>query len=151
MQALSGEHLEGGMKRVVFSCSATGKPTPTIEGNLSDDGASSEGQCETTVTNSDHTTTRSCNITVEVPAGWSGHVDWLLNAGMTGQRSVRIPFSLGPGPPDQRDPGMHISHYVHRHVFCFTVTTTNYNRTTQEVPWLFWCTGRLGSKKCASD
>lgn len=134
VQALSGEHLEGGMKRVVFSCSATGKPTPTIEGNLSDDGASSEGQCETTVTNSDHTITRSCNITVEVPAGWSGHVDWLLNAGMTGQRSVRIPFSLGPGPPDQRDPGMHISHYVHRHVFCFTVTTTNYNRTTQEVP-----------------
>lgn len=119
MQALSGEHVEGGTKRVVFSCSATGKPTPTIKWELSGDGASLEDQSETTVTNSDYTTTRSCNITVEVPAGWSGHVDWLLNVGMTGQRSVRIPFSLDPGPPDQGDPGMHISHYVQARVLFY--------------------------------
>ncbi|XP_036946276.1 OX-2 membrane glycoprotein-like [Acanthopagrus latus] len=105
-RALSGEHEGGGMKKVVFSCSATGKPAPTIKWDLSDKSASLAHQCEATVTNSDHTATRSCNITVEVPAGWSGHVDWQLNVGMAGQRSVRIPFSLGSIPPNQEDPGL---------------------------------------------
>ncbi|XP_073318607.1 OX-2 membrane glycoprotein-like [Pagrus major] len=99
VQAPSSEHEEEDMKEVVFSCSATGKPAPTIQ-LVPSAGASSVDQKQTTVTNSDHTFTSSRNITVKVPKAWSGHVDCLLNVGMTGERTEKIPFSLGAGPPN---------------------------------------------------
>uniref|UniRef100_A0A8D3ASU2 Ig-like domain-containing protein n=1 Tax=Scophthalmus maximus TaxID=52904 RepID=A0A8D3ASU2_SCOMX len=95
-----GEHVE-----VVFGCSATGKPAPTIEWDISP-GASHLDQTETTTaSNSDHTFTSSHNVTLQVPADWSGHVDCLLNRGQTGEKQKRIPFSLSAGRPKAKDEG----------------------------------------------
>ncbi|XP_054480067.1 OX-2 membrane glycoprotein-like [Anoplopoma fimbria] len=90
---LEKEHVE-----VVFSCSATGKPAPTIQWDFSQGATSSNQTQTTTVVNGDHTFTSSRNVTVQVPAGWKGHVDCLLNTGAAGQRRERIHFSL----PDRK-------------------------------------------------
>ncbi|XP_023275992.1 OX-2 membrane glycoprotein-like [Seriola lalandi dorsalis] len=86
---------EGENKEVEFSCSATGKPAPTIEWVISPEATHSDQPPTTTVTNSDHTFTSSRNITLRVPPDWNGQVDCLLNNGMRGQRQERIPFDLG--------------------------------------------------------
>ncbi|KAG7236423.1 hypothetical protein INR49_000954 [Caranx melampygus] len=83
---------DGGDKEVVFSCSATGKPAPTIDWIISPAVNRTEMQTAT-VRNSDLTFTSSCNITLTVPPDWDGHVDCLLNKGMRGQRQERIHFS----------------------------------------------------------
>lgn len=102
-----GEHVE-----VVFGCSATGKPAPTIEWDISP-GASHLDQTETTTaSNSDHTFTSSHNVTLQVPADWSGHVDCLLNRGQTGEKQKRIPFSLSAGRPKAKD-GMCVCQSLH--------------------------------------
>lgn len=83
---------------ILFSCSATGKPAPTIEW----DGSSKYTQSQTTiVSNSDNTFTSSQNITVRVPLAWDGHVDCLLNTGQRGQRRERIPYALSAGHKQQ--------------------------------------------------
>ncbi|XP_053273378.1 OX-2 membrane glycoprotein [Pleuronectes platessa] len=88
---------------VEFSCSATGKPVPTIDWDVSP-GATRLYQSKTTTEpNGDHTFTSSDNITLQVPAGWSGHVDCLLNRGARGQRRETIPFSVGPQHPKKED------------------------------------------------
>ncbi|XP_005953074.1 OX-2 membrane glycoprotein [Haplochromis burtoni] len=78
---------------VVFSCSATGKPAPTIEWDLSDGAAIAEEPQTVTVKNSDHTFNASSNITVKVPPGWRGHAACVLNRGKIGEREERIAFS----------------------------------------------------------
>ncbi|XP_008322808.1 OX-2 membrane glycoprotein-like [Cynoglossus semilaevis] len=84
---------------ILFSCSATGKPAPTIEW----DGSSKYTQSQTTiVSNSDNTFTSSQNITVRVPLAWDGHVDCLLNTGQRGQRRERIPYALSAGHKQQK-------------------------------------------------
>ncbi|XP_069376741.1 OX-2 membrane glycoprotein-like isoform X2 [Paralichthys olivaceus] len=94
---------EGDDVEVEFSCSATGKPAPTIEWDVSP-GAAHVYQSQTeTVTDSDHTFTSSHNITLQVPASWSGHVDCLLNRGQRGQRRERIPFTVGPQHPKKKN------------------------------------------------
>ncbi|XP_032362530.1 uncharacterized protein LOC116674139 isoform X2 [Etheostoma spectabile] len=80
--------------KVVFRCSATGKPAPTIQWDFSPSAAPADQPQTTTVTNSDHTFTSSSNITLQVPPNWKGNVFCLLNTGLTGQRRERIPFSL---------------------------------------------------------
>ncbi|XP_076579758.1 nectin-1-like [Chaetodon auriga] len=80
-------------QEVVFSCSATGKPAPTIQWAYSPDVLLVNQPRTTTASNRDHTFTSSRNVTLEVPLGWSGHVDCLLNSGMMGQRRERIFFS----------------------------------------------------------
>uniref|UniRef100_A0A3Q0RDM8 Ig-like domain-containing protein n=1 Tax=Amphilophus citrinellus TaxID=61819 RepID=A0A3Q0RDM8_AMPCI len=80
---------------IVFSCSATGKPAPTIEWNISADTSLSDQPHSVIVTNSDHTFTTSRNVTVKVPPGRSGYVDCVLNRGKLGERTERIPFSYG--------------------------------------------------------
>ncbi|XP_051283193.1 OX-2 membrane glycoprotein-like [Dicentrarchus labrax] len=92
VQLLRSEDEERDQEEVVFSCSATGKPAPTIEWVFST-GATKEDQLQSTVANSDHTFTSSRNITLKVPLDWKGHVDCMLNRGMIGQRRERIPFS----------------------------------------------------------
>ncbi|KAM6892982.1 nectin-3-like [Lycodopsis pacificus] len=79
---------------VVFSCSATGKPAPTIHWNFSPGATRSDQPLTSTETNADHTFTSSRNVTLQVPAGWTGHVDCLLNRGAAGQRRETIPLSL---------------------------------------------------------
>uniref|UniRef100_A0A3B4WLS2 Ig-like domain-containing protein n=1 Tax=Seriola lalandi dorsalis TaxID=1841481 RepID=A0A3B4WLS2_SERLL len=101
---------EGENKEVEFSCSATGKPAPTIEWVISPEATHSDQPPTTTVTNSDHTFTSSRNITLRVPPDWNGQVDCLLNNGMRGQRQERIPFDLGS--QNKEKDGMFISHFV---------------------------------------
>ncbi|XP_059184310.1 OX-2 membrane glycoprotein-like [Centropristis striata] len=79
---------------VVFSCSATGKPAPTIRWDYSPAATQVHQTQTTTVTNGDPTFTSSRNITLKLPAEWTGHVDCLLNEGVTGQRRERIFYSL---------------------------------------------------------
>lgn len=98
---------------VVFSCSATGKPAPTIEWNLSDGATIAEEPQTVTVKNSDHTFNTSSNITVKVPPGWSGHAACVLNRGKIGEREERIAFSSSSASADGDDQrGMHESFYV---------------------------------------
>lgn len=96
---------------VVFSCSATGKPPPTIQWAFSAGASALRQPQTTTVTNSDYTFTSSSKISLQVPADWSGDVDCLLNSGMMGQRQERIPFSLDRGTKEKEE-GMHISCFV---------------------------------------
>ncbi|XP_030611853.1 OX-2 membrane glycoprotein-like [Archocentrus centrarchus] len=86
---------DGKDSEIVFSCSATGKPAPTIEWNISADTSLSDQPHSVIVTNSDHTFTTSRNVTVKVAPGRSGYVDCVLNRGKLGERTERIPFSYG--------------------------------------------------------
>ncbi|KAI9525869.1 hypothetical protein NQZ68_002417 [Dissostichus eleginoides] len=94
VHAPSSDHEEEEEEGVVFSCSATGKPAPTIQWEIPSEATHTHRQPITTVANGDKTFTSSSNITLRLPAGWEGHVDCLLNSGAMGQRSERIPFSL---------------------------------------------------------
>ena len=99
--------------KVVFSCSATGKPAPSIQWVVSLPATSSEETKTMTATNSDHTFTSSSNITLKVSADWKGDVDCLVNSGKRGQRLQRIPFSLHAEHVENNEAeGMHISHFV---------------------------------------
>ncbi|GAA6227617.1 OX-2 membrane glycoprotein-like [Lates japonicus] len=97
---------EEGAREVVFSCSATGKPAPTIEWDIPPDAKRLDQTQTTTVSNSDETFTSSQNITLQIPTGWDGHVDCLLNNGMRGQRRETIPFSLGEKEPTDKGKGL---------------------------------------------
>ncbi|XP_074520940.1 OX-2 membrane glycoprotein-like [Halichoeres trimaculatus] len=77
---------------VEISCSATGRPAPTIEWVYSPGARLLNQQKATTVKNSDRTFTSSGNITLEVPSEWKGSVDCLLNKGVRGERLERIPL-----------------------------------------------------------
>lgn len=96
---------------VVFSCSATGKPAPTIAWNLSDGATIADQPQIVTVKNSDHTFNTSSNITVKVPPDWSGHAACVLNRGKIGEREERIAFSSASADKDDKS-GMHESFYV---------------------------------------
>lgn len=97
---------------VVFSCSATGKPAPTIEWDLSDGAAIAEEPQTVTVKNSDHTFNTSSNITVKVPPGWRGHAACVLNRGKIGEREERIAFSSSASADGDEQRSMHESFYV---------------------------------------
>ncbi|XP_069019834.1 OX-2 membrane glycoprotein-like [Embiotoca jacksoni] len=81
-------------REAVFNCSATGKPAPTIEWEISPGAASLERPATETVTSSHQTFTSSRSITLKVPPDWSGHVDCVMNSGTMGQRRERIPLSF---------------------------------------------------------
>lgn len=116
----SPEHR--GLKEVVFSCSATGRPSPTIEWDLSDSSFAISQPETTTMANRDDTFTSSRNISLRVPAGWRGHVDCLLNRGMTGERQEKIPSTFGVGPKDKdpflTDGGMQVNYFAGRDSCC---------------------------------
>lgn len=103
---------DGDAEEVVFSCSATGKPAPTIQWEFSPVAAALGRPQTATATNGDHTFTSSSNITLRVPAGWDGHVDCLLNKGARGQRRERIPFTSHAGNKMKGEEGMQINHFV---------------------------------------
>ncbi|CAG5933216.1 unnamed protein product [Menidia menidia] len=108
----------------VFSCTATGKPAPTIEWEFSP-GAEIYGTPEaTTVKNGDNTVTTSNVSTVRIPAHWTGHVYCVLNKGTNRER--RIPVSSQDGnetegkeQPQSQVAGLIISVIV---VICVAVT-----------------------------
>ncbi|XP_035533765.1 OX-2 membrane glycoprotein-like [Morone saxatilis] len=105
VQLVSSENEERDMEEVVFSCSATGKPAPTIQWAISPH-LTSLDQLQSTVANGDHTFTSSRNITLKVPLDWKGHVDCMLNSGMIGQRRERIPFSSSLGKIKKEGKGL---------------------------------------------
>lgn len=109
-------------KEVVFSCSAIGKPAPTIHWSYPPDASALNQPHTTTITNSDHTFTSSRNVTLRVPRGWSGHVDCLLNRGVTGERVERISYTLKAENTEQdEEAGMYESFL--RDVFTVTPTS----------------------------
>ncbi|XP_054615595.1 OX-2 membrane glycoprotein-like isoform X2 [Dunckerocampus dactyliophorus] len=93
--------LADGTMPVMFSCSATGKPAPTIRWLFSQGDTSLHEPVAATVANGDHTFTSSSNVTLIVSRGWKGHADCVVDSGSRGQRMKRIPFSwdadLGEG------------------------------------------------------
>ncbi|KAK2856969.1 hypothetical protein Q5P01_005704 [Channa striata] len=91
LQVPSTGHDEADVE-VVFSCSATGKPAPTIEWNFASDVKRVALPVDNRTANSDHTFTSSSSITLQVPPYWSGHVDCVLNSEMTGQRQETIHY-----------------------------------------------------------
>lgn len=103
---VSAEAKENGGE-VTFTCSATGKPPPTIQWDLPSPGLHDRQPQTTTVTNSDSTFTSSRNISLQAPSGWKGHVDCVVNSGMTGERRERIPVSLDPGKKKE-EKGMYV-------------------------------------------
>ncbi|KAM8905407.1 nectin-1-like isoform 2-T2 [Spinachia spinachia] len=94
------EEEEEGGARLVFSCSATGKPAPTIRWELSPGAPRADPPPTRTDANGDRTFTSSSSVTVRAPAGWTGHADCLLNGGAPGQRRERIRFSSPVGQED---------------------------------------------------
>ncbi|XP_037552732.1 OX-2 membrane glycoprotein-like [Nematolebias whitei] len=76
---------EGKARQEVFSCSATGRPTPSIDWDVSP-GATVTLTSSKLNMNGDNTITNSSSITVHVPAEWTGHVDCLLNKDKLGER-----------------------------------------------------------------
>ncbi|XP_033181497.1 OX-2 membrane glycoprotein-like [Mastacembelus armatus] len=97
----SSEH-QGEDMQVVFNCSATGKPAPTIQWDLPPGVQTLQESPTTTVTNSDNTFASSRSVTLQIPAGWSGNVECVVNRGMRGQTQERIPFSSAPGFPEKK-------------------------------------------------
>lgn len=93
-------------EKVVFRCSATGKPAPTIGWAFSPGATPSDPPQSLIVTNSDHTFTSSGNVTLHAPAGWAGHADCLLNGGEAGPRRERIHFSLPDGKEEEEGKGL---------------------------------------------
>lgn len=88
---------KGNVVEVTFTCSATGKPPPTIGWDLSTPDLHHSQSEITTVTSRDSTFTSSGNISLQVPSDWNGHVDCVVNSGAKGERTERIPLSLDPG------------------------------------------------------
>lgn len=103
---VSAEGKENGVE-VAFTCSATGKPPPTIQWDLSNSDLHNSQSQSTTVMNSDSTFTSSRNISLQVPSDWNGHVDCVVNSGMTSERQERIPLSLDP-EKKEKDKGMYV-------------------------------------------
>uniref|UniRef100_A0A8C6UEQ1 Ig-like domain-containing protein n=1 Tax=Neogobius melanostomus TaxID=47308 RepID=A0A8C6UEQ1_9GOBI len=78
--------------KVIFSCTATGKPAPKIQWEYHH--ASVVEQSETPVlTNDDHTLTSSRNITLQASLDWDGHVDCVINPGTRGEKRETIIFT----------------------------------------------------------
>ncbi|XP_061745653.1 OX-2 membrane glycoprotein-like isoform X2 [Nerophis ophidion] len=83
-------------KQVTFSCSATGKPAPSIRWLFSPNVTSSHEPLAAMEANDDLTLTSSSNVTVLVSRGWTGHADCVVDTGGRGLRMERIAFSWNP-------------------------------------------------------
>ncbi|XP_029599651.1 OX-2 membrane glycoprotein-like [Salmo trutta] len=81
---------------VVVSCSATGKPAPWIQWNISA-AAPIKTPNNWTVINKDQTVTAISNITLQLLPGSGGYVDCIVNNGMRTQRHERVLLPILPG------------------------------------------------------
>lgn len=105
MHTSSTEHDEEDVE-VTFTCSAAGKPPPTIQWDLSSRDLHYSQSQTTALMNSDSTFTSSGNISLQVPSDWNGYVDCVVNRGMVGEKRERIPLSLDPGK--KKDQGTYV-------------------------------------------
>eukprot|EP00063_Salmo_salar_P033190 XP_014008025.1 PREDICTED: OX-2 membrane glycoprotein-like isoform X2 [Salmo salar] len=81
---------------VVVSCSATGKPAPWIQWNISA-AVPIKTPNNWTVINKDQTVTAISNITLQLLPGSGGYVDCIVNNGMRTQRHERVLLPILPG------------------------------------------------------
>ncbi|XP_019746255.1 uncharacterized protein LOC109528302 isoform X2 [Hippocampus comes] len=89
--------LADGTATVVFSCSTTGKPAPTIRWRFSPNSTALHQTTPTTVANRDGTFTRSQNVTLRLTESWDGHAECVVQSGSRGERMKRVPFSWDAG------------------------------------------------------
>ncbi|XP_051912938.1 OX-2 membrane glycoprotein-like isoform X1 [Hippocampus zosterae] len=89
--------LADGTATVVFSCSATGKPAPTIRWRFSPNSTVLHQMTPTTVANRDGTFTRSQNVTLHLTESWDGHAECVVQSGSRGERMKRVTFSWDAG------------------------------------------------------
>ncbi|XP_075994698.1 nectin-1-like isoform X1 [Genypterus blacodes] len=96
----------GGDMEVLLSCSATGKPEPTIEWQ-SWRGVSSDPR-SSVVSNRDGTFTSSSQVTLRPSPEWDGSLDCLVNAGRRGERRehLRLPSVNGHQEKDGEQKGV---------------------------------------------
>ncbi|CAJ1087571.1 OX-2 membrane glycoprotein isoform X1 [Xyrichtys novacula] len=99
----STEHVveEDDEEVVVVTCSATGKPAPTIQWAVPADATQLDTPKPASVQNRDRTFTSSSNITLQVSSDWNGYVDCLLNKDLKGQRQERIIVGDGKVPTNE--------------------------------------------------
>ncbi|XP_071186734.1 OX-2 membrane glycoprotein-like [Salvelinus alpinus] len=95
MQKVPSTEPESDME-VVVSCSATGKPAPWIQWNISA-AALIKTPNNWTVINKDQTVTANSNITLQLLPGSGGYVDCIINNGMRTERHERVLLPILPG------------------------------------------------------
>lgn len=83
--ALPDEPKEKNIK-VIFSCTATGKPAPRIQWEHLHHTREVEESRTSVWTNEDQTLTSSRNITLQLSPDQDGHVDCVINPGARGER-----------------------------------------------------------------
>uniref|UniRef100_A0A8C6P4V5 Ig-like domain-containing protein n=1 Tax=Nothobranchius furzeri TaxID=105023 RepID=A0A8C6P4V5_NOTFU len=81
---------------VALSCSATGKPAPSINWVILPGAGDQTDLQNSTVLNHDGTATSISNITLRIPVNWAGTVTCLLNKDTRGEKSKRV-FSYRGG------------------------------------------------------
>lgn len=79
--------------KVIFSCTATGKPAPRIQWEHSHYAGDVEPSESSVLNNDDHTLTISRNITLQLPPDRDGHVDCVINPGKRGEKRENIIFT----------------------------------------------------------
>ncbi|XP_041834265.1 OX-2 membrane glycoprotein-like isoform X2 [Melanotaenia boesemani] len=82
-----------------FSCSATGKPAPTITWDFS--GATDFNQTQTSIVRNADNTFTSSSILQRGPAAWIGHVDCVVNSGRNSERREKLYFSEEQGEKEK--------------------------------------------------
>ncbi|XP_061628276.1 OX-2 membrane glycoprotein-like [Phyllopteryx taeniolatus] len=92
-----GSGLADGSASVVFSCSATGKPAPTIRWRFTPDAAGLQQPAATALANDDGTFTSAQNVTLRVSQSWQGHADCAVRSGSRAERTERVPFAWNAG------------------------------------------------------
>uniref|UniRef100_A0A8C6UK18 Ig-like domain-containing protein n=1 Tax=Neogobius melanostomus TaxID=47308 RepID=A0A8C6UK18_9GOBI len=122
--------------KVIFSCTATGKPAPKIQWEYHH--ASVVEQSETPVlTNDDHTLTSSRNITLQASLDWDGHVDCVINPGTRGEKRETIIFTR---KTEQTENGRSI--FIYHNTFFIPIIVVTIIITTTAflsiVAFLFW-------------
>ncbi|XP_061683475.1 uncharacterized protein LOC133504832 [Syngnathoides biaculeatus] len=85
--------LADGTASVGFSCSATGKPAPTIRWGFSPNVTGLQHPVTTLLVNDDGTFTSSQNVTLRMSGRWEGHADCVVQSGSWPERLERLPFS----------------------------------------------------------
>uniref|UniRef100_A0A3Q2CAQ1 Ig-like domain-containing protein n=1 Tax=Cyprinodon variegatus TaxID=28743 RepID=A0A3Q2CAQ1_CYPVA len=86
----------------LLSCSATGKPAPTITWEIPINISKNAVPQKTTDRKSDGTFIHNTSIAVDIPAIWTGHIDCVLNKGQPGEQRKTFDFSS-----IEQEEGMH--------------------------------------------
>ncbi|XP_015247477.1 PREDICTED: OX-2 membrane glycoprotein-like [Cyprinodon variegatus] len=81
------------IRKELLSCSATGKPAPTITWEIPINISKNAVPQKTTDRKSDGTFIHNTSIAVDIPAIWTGHIDCVLNKGQPGEQRKTFDFS----------------------------------------------------------